>query len=106
MEFVLIQAELDRFTYRPGWKLRLHCERSGIVLTITYKTPDARHTNSHKVEIVSRHIVPDEFLHGPSEYLSGAFASWLQSALFDTELHESREWLRRDGKIYDDPHKK
>ncbi len=33
-----------------------------------------------------------------------AFARWLTSALFDIELHESREWLRRDGAIYDDPH--
>jgi hypothetical protein len=35
-----------------------------------------------------------------------AFADWLQGQLFQLEIHESREWLRRDGAIYDDPHKR
>lgn len=47
--------------------------------------------------------------HLPARYLyrdSEAFATWLQRALFQIEEHESREWLRRDGAIYDDPHAK
>jgi hypothetical protein len=33
-----------------------------------------------------------------------AFAHWLQHTLYSIEEHESREWLRRDGAIYDNPH--
>lgn len=32
------------------------------------------------------------------------FARDLQTQLHTIEIHESDEWLRRDGELYDDPH--
>lgn len=49
-------------------------------------------------------VVPVHFEHLPPAERSDYFAPWLGSVLQDFEIHESREWLRRDGAIYDDPH--
>jgi len=52
------------------------------------------------VKVGAAHRIP-EMLLGDHE----GFAKWLQRMIFDLERHESQEWLRRDGDIYDDPHK-
>lgn len=99
-----LRAELARFSYRPGWELTINA--SGdltygaiAVLTIRYEPEDSRHPGC-TVPVAARRTVPASVLDHEA-----AFALWLQSALFDVELHESREWLRRDGVLVEDPHK-
>lgn len=98
-----LRAELARFTYRAGWNLTIDGSgnpRYGGVFTLTvdYETPDAHHPD-RPVRVVARRTVPDLAI-----MVEDSFTVWLQSVLFDVELHESREWLRRDGVLVQDPH--
>lgn len=103
-----LRKELARYTYRPGWELTL--DESGnlgfggvTILTVAYEAPDARNPDQ-TIKVVARRTVP-EFALDPELDGDNFFPVWLQSVLFDVELHESREWLRRDGVLYEDPHK-
>lgn len=103
-----LRKELARFTYRPGWTLTI--DGSGnlgfggvTILTVAYEAPDARGPDQ-PIRVVARRSIP-EYAVDPASMDDNYFAFWLQSVLFDVELHESREWLRRDGVLYEDPHK-
>ena len=68
---------------------------------IRYVAPDSRGTGRETV-VQGRVPVPPYLADTRDE---DAFARWLQHTLLDLERHESQEWLRRDGEIYDDPHR-
>jgi hypothetical protein len=98
-------AQLARFTYRPGWTLKIvpaeyHWGVSDYNLEVVGLVLDARGSGK-TTQIRSLQPIPP-FFEDQDEL---QFARWLQHQLFDLERHESREWLRRDGEIYDDPHK-
>lgn len=106
-----LRGELSRFTYRPGWRLEIDpvgadgtVLSGGFVLRVSYRAADSYHP-----ERVSRigvvRPVPDYL--GPELGRPRAeeeFGRWLAHELLEVERHESREWLRRDGKVFDDPH--
>jgi hypothetical protein len=95
--------QLARFSYRPGWRLSIEPGispwTSGTLL-VRYRAPDSNHPERTTL-IKFRTALPPADAFGGREEL---FAEWLQSTLLDLEWHESREWLRRDGEIYDNPH--
>lgn len=99
-----VAQQLARYTYRPDWIMTL--ERDDCTfgarwrIRIGYMAPDSRDP-SRQIPISARFAVPDYFEEVRDE---DAFARWLQQTILDVERHESREWLRRDGLIYDDPH--
>ena len=94
-----LAAELRRYTYKPGYQLLLDrgTMRDWPRLIVKYEAPDSRDP-SRRIPIVAQQIIPD--LPEDAEF----FATWLERALFDIEVHESREWLRRDGTVCNDPH--
>jgi hypothetical protein len=105
-------AILKRCTYRPGWKLELSGAAEGyrpddytVHLDSTYSlvvTANVEDTyNPGRLTPIGS-IFPLrglEFLETPEEFMR-----LVQRALWRHEEHESQEWLKIDGKIYDDPH--
>lgn len=104
-QFAWMRDQLRRYTYRPGWTLTLEPgdpPYSGPVLIVRYPALDSRNPHQQSQFECRRPI--DPHLHHRTEGREAAFGGEIQRVLFDTELHESREWLRRDGALFDDPH--
>jgi len=102
-----LRQQLARYTYRPGWTMEI--ERGlplgmSIVfdhrICVAYCAPDSRNPD-RDMPVQGKFSVPCYVTDQRDEK---AFAEWLQRTLFEVERHESREWLRRDGQIHDDPH--
>ena len=104
---VWLRAELARYTYRPGWRMRIEVQPAvagqytPARLVVEYTAPDAYHPE-REIPLKVNVMVPWDLAeaHGASDL----FGRWLQHTLQDVELHESREWLRLDGCLLDDPH--
>jgi hypothetical protein len=99
-----LQIELGRWDYKPGWHLEIVSdpnlpEWSRCTLIVRLDADDAREPG-RKARIQSRHDLPGHLIDTSEE-----FARFLQEILLEAERHEMREWLRRDGEIFDDPHK-
>lgn len=93
-EALATREQLARFTYKPGWRF----EVIGNYLRITLSTQDTY--NPHKtVEVCS---VTPVYALGVDD--PDMFAQRLAHRIQEMEIHESREWLRRDGEIFDNPH--
>lgn len=89
-----IQLLLDRVSYRdPSWRFTVEP-----VLRFTATLPDSRNPGA-TTDVDVRAPIPAAALVGKREFLR-----WLQSRLAEHEYHESREWLKVDGRIWDDPH--
>jgi hypothetical protein len=107
-----LRQQLDRYTYRPGWTMTLVPGNAGFLgaeplgsgwfgrLIVEFQAVDSRDP-TRTVPVRSTNSIPPYIEEQRDEDL---FARWLQSVLFEAERHESQEWLRRDGQIYDDPH--
>jgi hypothetical protein len=95
-----LAVELARYTYKPGWSLQV--EQSGTIqcIVVRYTALDSRAAQFARrdIALTVRLYVPPFIEHGDE------FAMWLLMALTSIEEHEAREWLRRDGEIYADPH--
>lgn len=102
-EVAWLRRQVARYTYKPGWNLVVDdCDTGLVCLAVYYLAPDSydpdRTIKIARVEAVPPYITR---LRDPE-----AFGLWLSHVLVDAEVHESREWLRRDGKILNDPHRK
>jgi hypothetical protein len=96
-----VRAQLDRVSYRPGWKIEYHEGDWGDGwIVVRAKVPDT-YDPGREVEILHTGRVPSYLLDDDEE----TFIHWLAHFLQGVERHESREWFRVDGAIYDDPHK-
>jgi hypothetical protein len=102
-----LRDQLSRYTYRPGWTLEIGPEPGPVSsmssagrLVISFRETDSRDP-SRTTRVRSTNVIPIPVAEMFDEAI---FADWLQRTLFVVEMHESREWLRRDGQIYDDPH--
>lgn len=97
-----LQEELARWTYKPGWEMRIVADPSpwvSAMLIVRFHAPDSRDP-SRTIPVEAREVVDMGVIEG---YVP--FGVWLSSRLLRMEHHESREWLKRDGEIYDDPHR-
>lgn len=92
-----LRAALKRVTYRPGWRFVLYqSAHEGVWLSIKAEADDP--ANPGKTLVINvRTAVPPM----PHETY---FFQWLAYRLARIESHESREFLRIDGKKVDDPH--
>lgn len=99
--FVWFEAQLKRFTYKPGFKMRVQPNLGfmGPCILLTMKVEDTYHPGVF-VEVMKP--CPLEGVPAGNEQI---FAQWLAGQLQELEIHESREWLKRDGVIYDNPHR-
>lgn len=109
-----LEQQLARFTYKPGWKLqvidaRLHTTGNNYrdyytdeqyFLGITAEFEDTYHPGQ-RITVGGTHRIWVD----PFERNEQHFARQVQQIIHDLELHESREWLRRDGELFDNPHK-
>lgn len=102
-----LDRQLHRFRYKP----QFHCAvaemdtwaaaRGTYNLRIWFRTEDT-YNPGRTVKIAGIHAIPPFILHRQDE---DEFARWLLNTLVGLEEHEAREWFRRDGEIFDNPHK-
>jgi hypothetical protein len=98
-----MQHELARYTYRPGWEMTISTvPNRPATLIVRYPAADSRNPGHERWFRAHRPIV--QFPPPPGVNREEWFARTLQAILLDLEAHESREWLRRDGQLVDDPH--
>lgn len=107
LDLAWLRAQLVRFTYRPGWRLAIDAPYSIVNdwigdprLVVEYVAPDSQQPD-RTIPLQLTMLIPSEIGWARDETL---FAAWLARSLLLAEEHESREWLRRDGQICDDPH--
>jgi len=108
-DYEWLQGQLDRYSYRPRWSWLIVRGEDPYLgplanvwqVRITFWTTDA-YNPEREVEIISVQAVPPFVV---TERDPELFKRWFQTVIFDAEMHESREWLRRDGLLVDDPHK-
>lgn len=88
---------LSRVTYLPGWTFKFHRDQhEGVVLTIEAMVPDAYHPEKDVMLRIHTYVPPVTTPNG--------FYEWLLWRLERIASHETREWLRVDGKPVSDPH--
>lgn len=95
------QEQLARFTYKPGWSFRIEptsfMAPTVAMIVAVMEVEDTYHPGT-KVKVSGvRELVGID--NNPN-----AFAMTLASLIQEMEVHEAREWLKRDGEIYDNPH--
>lgn len=98
------EEQLKRITYKPGWTMEMYAPHGtfgdpGIL--IEFYAQDTYNPNRN-IKINSRERLPIPPILRRNE---DQFIQYVQEALFRVERHESREWLRRDGVIFNNPHK-
>lgn len=92
-----IQDHLSRITYKPGWELKIYDGRwEGQHLVITTVVPDSYHPGET--------VTLDVHSMLPPMRDGNALDEWLAWRLGRIEVHEMREFLRRDGRPIYDPH--
>lgn len=93
-----LAAELARFTYRPAWKLSVFVHPwEGPFLRIRANVGNAYDSTADRIELRINSPIPPQ-------RDAEAFGHWLLWRLGMVELHEAREFLRRDGTVFVDPH--
>lgn len=95
-----LRGQLARFTYRPGWRMRIRGWPLDPALEVSHVARDADNPEAFTQQS-PRVMVPAEVAACRDEAM---FAAWLASVLESLEVHESHEWLRRDGVRVTDPH--
>lgn len=92
-----IRDELAHYSYRPGWRLGVFADPwEGPVFRLVAEVPDAFHPDQTVQLRINSRMPPMRSGHD--------LAIWLSWRLQQVEIHESREWLRRDGEQPFDPH--
>lgn len=95
---------LTHFSYKPGWTFEARpvafaLGHYDVCVRFEFVTPNS-YRPEELIRIASNERVPSYVIGKPEK-----FAHWFQHALFSVERHESREWFRVDGEVFDDPHK-
>ena len=92
-----IQDHLDRITYKPGWSFLAYEGRwEGHHIAITTCVPDAFNPGKNVTLDVHSMLPPMES--------TDDLDRWLMWRLARIEVHEMREWYKRDGWVIDSPH--
>jgi hypothetical protein len=97
----LTTAELDDLlvavTYMRGWSVHVYDGRhEGQHVVITATVPDAYD--------LTKTVTLDVHSMLPPMRDRAMFFDWLAWRLKRIAIHESREWFRVNGQVYDDPH--
>jgi hypothetical protein len=103
------RQQVARMTYKPGWKLLIEelPLRSFMVPFYLIVTASVENTyrRGETIQIGGYYSVPWHFIENPSPDRDTQFARWVADQIKDAEIHESREWFKVDGGIFDNPHK-
>lgn len=96
---------LSRFNYKPNVNFKIDREASRLIgnkLCLQIKMETAsREDLSKTTTIVSRELIPSEAFDQDQQFLD-----YMRKELHDLEIHESDEFIRFDGKLSFDPHKR
>jgi hypothetical protein len=106
-EIMWAKEQLARFSYKPGWKFDIVAVDSGIMLKVKFTAAD---TYNPDKEIViegkfALMCMLDWERHRSQGLAEEFFAKDMEHTIWRVEQHEAQEWLRRDGTIYNNPHK-
>lgn len=94
-----INAHLWRISYKPGWSFAAYRGRwEGMHLTITTLVDDAFKPGEKVTLRVECFLSPNDYADTPS------LEAWLMYRLARIEVHEMREFFKRDGKVVSSPH--
>jgi hypothetical protein len=92
-----IALHLDRLSYKPGWSWAVWDGRwEGQHIVIGAKVPDAYNPGEF--------VVLDVHSMLPPMRDTAALEEWLAWRLGRLEVHEMREFFKRDGRVIFDPH--
>lgn len=100
-----LRAELARYTYKPGFTFAIvpsdltDMYGAEWALRLTVDVEDTYHPG-RRTQVCSQHV-----LWNAEHMDEHSFARQLAHLIQDFEVHEAREWLKRDGVIWDNPHK-
>lgn len=98
---IQVWDQLNRCDYKPGWSWRLdNLDGGHLYLIVEYPTTNTYSPNEPVSVRGKIEIPPYEVQYWSEE----RFMHWLAQRMVDLEIHESREWLRRDGALWDNPH--
>lgn len=97
LTFNELAAALSVLSWHPGWTLSVVTDRwEGPVLRVEADTPNSYQSGETVHLDIRSHIPPMASVE--------QFHTWLAWRLGRIAIHESLEWLRRDGKPLFDPH--
>jgi hypothetical protein len=112
--FCWVEQQLSRISYKPGWiftaRPAISFAADVVFVKITMLAKDTHNPDSEVTiggSFPYRHAYYNKSrFHAPSEMDDEAthFTYWLAERIQELEIHESREWLRYDGEIFDNPH--
>lgn len=92
-----IEQELQRLSYKPGWHISIYEGAwEGQHIVIRTSVPDAYNPGSEVVLDVHSMLPPQDSV--------ASLHRWIAWRLGRLEVHEMREFFRRDGKAIFDPH--
>jgi hypothetical protein len=100
LQFRWIKEQLARFTYKAGWRFDVLPD---VVFGMGYFQTSFKCEDTYNPGVmteVCKRVPLYSVPYGNPE----VFARWLEAEIQDVEIHESREWLKRDGVIYNNPH--
>ena len=107
-----MRAELDHWTFMPGWRFELVEEQLDVahpcrvihdqhaVLRIRSLMPNT-YPPHELIDTAATYPVPVEAI----ERGHITFANYLREMVHDRLVHEGDEWLKRDGVAVFDPHR-
>lgn len=92
-----LQEHVKKLTYKPGWNLRVYEGLfEGAHFVVRAVMEDSYHPGQ-KVTLDIHSMLPPMLD-------TDAFENWIIWRLGRIEVHEAREWFKRDGKPVFDPH--
>lgn len=96
MNIAEAQEILDRITYKPGWKIQM--TNFGVPrLEIEYATIDALNPN-RSTRVTFQKAIELHYLN------QKGFLFFVRLSIEQAEEHETREWLKFNGRCLTDPH--
>lgn len=107
-----LNAELSRYTYKPGWTFRLlpretvGWEHPSVELEISFRAPDSRAqpgTVPRISEVTQVTMLAEAEVERFREFPE-LFRAKIRHLIITLEMHEMDEWLRYDGELVSDPH--
>jgi hypothetical protein len=101
-----LRQQLSRYSYRPTWTFEVEHIPDPLwgpdkyMIITRFKVMNS-YPPHQEIEIRSLEPVPSFIVEHQDE---GVFKNWFPVMIWHVEQHESKEWLRRDGILVNDPH--
>lgn len=95
------REQLRRYTYKPGWRFHVDGALFGwTAYLVGIMSVEDTYNPGRTVEVSATYPLY------ALDHNEDVFGRCVEALIAKMELHEAQEWLRRDGVIYNDPHKR